>query len=152
MRKIDVLFNTYAESHQNPTNKFIHWICIPLIMFSAIGFLSLIPELSDINWAVIVLAYLVIHVMSMSFPLGIGFGLIGFLMIYLSMHFQDYCVMYSIEPWKAILFIFIAAWIGQFIGHKIEGKKPSFFQDLHFLLIGPLWLLHFIYRKIGIKY
>ena len=50
------------------------------------------------------------------------------------------------------LMIFIVAWIGQFIGHKIEGKKPSFFQDLQFLLIGPAWLLSFIYDKLGIKY
>ena len=48
--------------------------------------------------------------------------------------------------------IFIVSWIGQFIGHKIEGQKPSFFDDLKFLLIGPAWLLSFIYKKIGIKY
>lgn len=36
--------------------------------------------------------------------------------------------------------IFILAWIGQFIGHKIEGKRPSFFKDIQFLLIGPLWV------------
>ena len=48
--------------------------------------------------------------------------------------------------------VFVVAWIGQFIGHKIEGQKPSFFQDLQFLLIGPAWLLSFIYKKIGVKY
>ena len=48
--------------------------------------------------------------------------------------------------------IFILSWIGQFIGHKIEGKKPSFFEDIQFLLIGPAWLLSFIYKKLGIKY
>ena len=44
------------------------------------------------------------------------------------------------------------AWIGQFIGHKIEGEKPSFFEDLQFLLIGPAWLLGAIYQKLGIRY
>ena len=53
--------------------------------------------------------------------------------------------------WKLSLFIFVLSWIGQFIGHKIEGKKPSFFEDLQFLLIGPAWLLSFIYKKIGIR-
>ena len=48
--------------------------------------------------------------------------------------------------------IFIVSWIGQFIGHKIEGVKPSFFEDIQFLLIGPAWLLSFIYNKFGIKY
>ena len=49
------------------------------------------------------------------------------------------------------LLTFIVAWIGQFIGHKIEGKKPAFFKDLQFLLIGPVWLLSFIYNKLNIK-
>ena len=48
--------------------------------------------------------------------------------------------------------IFVLAWIGQFIGHKIEGEKPSFFEDLQFLLIGPDWLLGAIYQKLGIRY
>ena len=56
------------------------------------------------------------------------------------------------ELWKVSLIIFIIAWIGQFIGHKIEGKKPSFFQDIQFLLIGPAWLIGFIYRRFNIKY
>ena len=55
-------------------------------------------------------------------------------------------------PLKTSLIIFVIAWIGQFIGHKIEGKKPSFFEDIQFLLIGPAWLLSFIYNKLGIKY
>lgn len=44
MRKIDQLFAEYAESHQNQTNKFIHWICVPLIFFTIVGFISLIPR------------------------------------------------------------------------------------------------------------
>ena len=50
------------------------------------------------------------------------------------------------------LLIFIIAWVGQFIGHKIEGQKPSFFEDIQFLLIGPAWIISFIYKKMGIKY
>jgi len=56
------------------------------------------------------------------------------------------------EPWQVCLGLFVLAWIGQFIGHKIEGKKPSFFKDVVFLLIGPAWLLHFIYKKLDIAY
>jgi uncharacterized membrane protein YGL010W len=48
------------------------------------------------------------------------------------------------------LFVFVLAWIGQFIGHKIEGKKPSFIKDIQFLLIGPIWLLSDIYNKLKI--
>jgi uncharacterized membrane protein YGL010W len=48
--------------------------------------------------------------------------------------------------------LFVVAWIGQFIGHKIEGKKPSFFEDLRFLLIGPLFVLGFLYRRLKLAY
>ena len=46
--------------------------------------------------------------------------------------------------------LFVLAWVGQFIGHKIEGKKPSFFEDLQFLLVGPVWLLRFVYERMGL--
>jgi len=46
----------------------------------------------------------------------------------------------------------VLAWIGQFIGHMIEGKRPSFFQDLQFLMIGPMWLLSFVYQRLGLRY
>ena len=58
----------------------------------------------------------------------------------------------TIPLWQTALVVFVLAWIGQFIGHSIEGKKPSFFQDVQFLLIGPIWLLGFVYRKLGIPY
>jgi uncharacterized membrane protein YGL010W len=46
--------------------------------------------------------------------------------------------------------VFVVAWVGQFVGHRIEGRKPSFLEDLQFLLVGPAWLLHFVYRGIGV--
>ncbi len=48
--------------------------------------------------------------------------------------------------------IWVAAWIVQFIGHQIEGKKPSFFRDVLFLLVGPVWILAALYRRFGLRY
>lgn len=56
------------------------------------------------------------------------------------------------KSWMIYLALFIITWILQFVGHKIEGKKPSFLKDLQFLLIGPIWLLSFILKKLGIRY
>jgi len=50
------------------------------------------------------------------------------------------------------LAIFVVAWIGQFIGHQIEGRKPSFLDDLRFLLVGPLFVLSFLYRRLHVAY
>ena len=48
--------------------------------------------------------------------------------------------------------VFVAAWIGQFIGHILEGRKPAFLEDVRSLLIGPVWLLADLYRRFGIAY
>ena len=45
--------------------------------------------------------------------------------------------------------VFVVAWIGQFIGHKIEGRRPSFLTDLVYLLVGPLWTLSKLYKRLG---
>lgn len=159
MRKIDNLLSEYGESHQNPTNKLIHWICVPLIFFSLMGLIASIPSgvLSSAfgegsmyaNWAAVVLALALIYYITLSFPLTIGM----FLFALACLFFINQLVLLNIAPlWLVSLGIFVAAWIGQFYGHKVEGKKPSFFKDVQFLMIGPAWLMHFIYKKIGMPY
>ena len=54
--------------------------------------------------------------------------------------------------WGVCLIIFALAWVGHFWGHKVESKKSSFLKDLQFLLIVPLWLLHFVYHRLGWGY
>ena len=78
---------------------------------------------------------------------------LGMTLVTAAMIFIVYGVNLTVAwPWLVWAIVFVVAWIGQFIGHKIEGKKPSFFKDLLFLLIGPLWLLAFIYRRTQIAY
>jgi uncharacterized membrane protein YGL010W len=129
MKTINQWFDEYSESHQNKTNKAIHWVCVPTILFSIIGILAhfsalltaLLLLLSfvfyarlDLVLAVAMAALLVVMAwLIYTLPVGVGFY-IG---------------------------LFVLAWIGQFYGHKIEGKKPSFFKDLQFLLIGPVWCM-----------
>jgi uncharacterized membrane protein YGL010W len=159
MRKIDSLLSEYGESHQNPTNKLIHWICVPLIFFSLMGLIASIPAgmLRSVlgegsmyaNWAAVLLAIALIYYVSLSIPLTVGMLLFALLCLFLI----NRVVLLNIAPlWLVSLGIFVAAWIGQFYGHKVEGKKPSFFKDVQFLMIGPAWLMHFIYKKLGIPY
>lgn len=155
-KTIDTLLGKYGESHQNGTNKFIHWICVPSIMFSLFGLLYAIPFPIErglfTNWAALFLAAALVYYLRLSIPMFLGFVIIGGLMLYgvnaiYAATFGDAKMLALIS-----LTIFVLAWIGQFIGHKIEGKKPSFLEDLQFLLIGPAWLLHFIFKKVGIGY
>ncbi len=159
MRRIDALLAEYGESHQNSTNKAIHWICVPLIFFSVVGLIASIPPgivqrlfgegNPYANWAVIALVLVLVYYVTLSIPLSFGMMLFAALCLYCArlISQSDFAPL-----WMVSLIIFVVAWIGQFYGHKVEGKKPSFFKDIQFLLIGPAWLMHFIYRRIGIPY
>jgi len=154
MKSLQSWLDEYAKSHQNKTNKLIHWICVPAIFFSIVSLLSSVEIDFLIEWLPIEFANLasifsvlaLIFYARLSFSMAIGisiFTLLCYLGIFV-LNSTDYKLSISI-------IIFIIAWIIQFIGHKIEGEKPSFFEDIKFLLIGPAWLLSFIYQKLGIK-
>lgn len=155
MRDVNQWLQEYGASHQNPTNKLIHWICVPLIVLSVIGLIGSIPVpefMSNIsprlNFGSLALLLAILYYAYLSISLAIGMIIFSIILIYV-LHLM---IGLDIDLWKQCLAIFVVAWIVQFIGHEIEGKKPSFLKDLQFLMIGPLWLLSFIYKKIGIKY
>ena len=154
-RTIDRLLVAYGESHQNATNKRIHWVCVPAIVWSIIALLWSIPVPDAVtavpfaNWATLTLAATLIYYLALSPRLAVGFLLFAVASMGVTI---AYTSMTCFPLWAAALIVFVVAWFFQFVGHKIEGKKPSFFEDLQFLLVGPAWLLHFLYRKAGLRY
>ena len=147
MRTLDQWFSEYAVSHQNETNQLIHYICVPAIFFSIVGLLMSIPPgpLTGIfpmyipfleNWAVVVLILVLLFYMRLSISMGIKVLLFAALCIA-----GNYFIAQAAELWMVSVIIFAVAWIGQFYGHKVEGKKPSFLKDIQFLLIGPAWVI-----------
>lgn len=159
MKSADQWFSEYGESHQNHTNKIIHWICVPAIFFSIIGLLAAIPHAfldaffptawqPYVNFGSVLILLGSMFYLVMSFRLFIGLILFSAICVYGAAAVES---SYLPLGWTSFA-IFVVAWIGQFIGHNIEGKKPSFLKDIQFLLIGPAWLMHFLYKKMGLKY
>lgn len=128
-RSLDEWLADYAVSHQHPINKKIHWLCVPTIFASIIGMgMSWQAALTLVALALVMLFYF-----NLSPTLFLAMGM-----------FVLFCLTaVAVLPFgfKFYFAIFVIAWIGQFIGHKLEGKKPSFFEDLQFLLIGPAWVV-----------
>lgn len=141
-RNIDVLLARYAESHRNHTNEIIHFVCIPLIVLSMLGILWAIHPVVAIATTLASLYYYT----KLSRGFAIGMGVMSAMMLGLLSLMPDMTVL------PLSIAIFVVAWIGQFVGHKIEGKKPSFLEDLRFLLIGPLFVLSFLYRRMNLAY
>lgn len=164
MKKIDLLLEEYGSSHKNKTNKFIHWICVPAIFFSIVALIWSIPlgplenlkiyNFQLINWATISLVLVLFYYIKLSPLLTIGMVLFSTICLYMTNLLENLINSGKIEfqLWLIALTIFAVSWIIQFIGHEIEGKKPSFLKDVQFLLIGPAWLMHFIYKKINLSY
>ena len=156
MKTAQEWFDAYGVSHQNATNKLIHWVCIPLIIFSLLGMLMSIPLPFGnyslfFNFASLFLLLALVFYLRLSFTLFFGFLVLGSFIIFLDYKIFTLLNFDGAKMSLLSLGVFVLAWIGQFIGHKIEGAKPSFFEDLQYLLIGPAWLIHFIYKKVGIK-
>ena len=152
MRTFNQWMEEYGVSHQNPTNQLVHKICVPLIMFSVIGFIWCIPtpeifnNVPFLNWATLFI------VCCLGFYLYLNsIMFIGMVIQTLMMSFIAHQIYRTGNLLLVSTVIFVLSWIAQFWGHKVEGKKPSFIQDIVFLLIGPLWVTRFFYNKIGIN-
>jgi uncharacterized membrane protein YGL010W len=141
-RSIDSLLDQYAQSHRDHTNELIHIVCVPVIVFTLLGILWAIHPLV----ALAAVAGSLWYYFNLSRPFALGMLVMSVLMLGVLLAMPPFTVL----PMSIALFV--VAWIGQFIGHKIEGKKPSFFDDLRFLLIGPLFVLSFLYRRLNLAY
>ncbi|MBU6510056.1 MAG: DUF962 domain-containing protein [Gammaproteobacteria bacterium] len=155
MRAIQNWLDEYGASHRTPTNKSIHWVCVPLIVLSIVGLLWAIPvprvwaeHSAFFNWGVGLVIAALLYYYVLAWRLALGMTLVSAAMIVIVYG----VTLSSAWPWLVWAVVFVFAWVGQFIGHKVEGRRPAFFKDLQFLLIGPLWLLAFLYRRLRLAY
>ena len=130
-----------ANRTATTANKAIHWVCVPLITWSLLALLWVASPAAA--YALIGLSF--VYYVSLSFTLAMGMLAVAALMVA------------SLVPWGPALLpvavaVFVAAWVGQFVGHRIEGRRPSFLDDVRFLLVGPAWLLHLACRRLGVPY
>jgi uncharacterized membrane protein YGL010W len=160
-REIDIYFNRYTASHQNPVNKWINWICIPLVVFSLLGVAWVIPfphlnllgkYNGYINWASLLIAF------SIYFYLKIS-PVLSYTMLFMLFVFSFGII--QMDEWQKAggpnlgmicLIILLASFTAQFIGQKIEGKRYSLFNSVKFLFYGPVWLLSLVLKRFNIKY
>lgn len=129
MRSLDSWFQEYSESHQHPVNQQIHYVCVPVIFFSVVGLLF--------PWSLALLLPVSVFYVRLDPQLGGAVSVLALLCWGTQWSLSQ--VGFPLVTVNAAFFVL--AWIGQFVGHRIEGKRPSFLKDLAFLLIGPLWVV-----------
>lgn len=136
------LLDEYAQSHQNRSNKIIHYFCVPIIFWTITAMLWIVKIPVVENLAVIVTVLISLYYLSKDLKIAIQMIIFSLLCLVLNAFLENLGL-----PLLALsITLFVIAWIFQFIGHKIEGKKPSFLKDLQFLLIGPAWIVRQLFK------
>lgn len=155
MRTASEWFEEYSESHSHPVNERLHAVCVPLIVLSILGFLWSLPvpqsfaQISPwLNWATVVAFAVLAYYSVLSIRLAVAVACV-LAILFLALRGLETLPW---PLWVSSLALFAAGWIGQFVGHAIEGRKPSFFKDVQFLLIGPLWLVMRLLAHYRVKY
>jgi uncharacterized membrane protein YGL010W len=155
MRDAATWFDNYSRDHQNPTNQLIHWICVPAITWTVVALVWLIPVPGWLGrpglWAVLAM-FLAFCFYYYRLSRKIGLAMAGAFIVLALVTDTIYNAIGSTGLLRLAIGVFVVAWIGQFIGHSIEGTRPSFFKDVQFLLIGPIWLMSHLYRRLGLAY
>lgn len=147
MRTASEWFELYGESHKNPINKAIHWVCIPMITLSTLGLLQRVPVgVGHLHLGTALLVLSMLFYVRLSWTIAVGMFALGSVGIAINTAIAST----GADLGVVSAAVFFVAWLVQFVGHKIEGKKPSFFQDLQFLLVGPAWLLQAVYARFGV--
>lgn len=140
-RKVDQLLAHYEESHRNPTNEVIHYVAIPLIMLSLVGLLFALHPWVAYAFILASMVYYArlsaVFLLTMAVLSAIALALV-------------HAMGAQVLPISAA--IFVGGWIAQFVGHKIEGRKPSFFEDLQYLWVGPLFVLSKLFTRLGLRW
>lgn len=150
-RPIDRWFASYSDDHRNEANQAIHVFAVPAILWSVIALLWCIPAPGTLFkpgiWAVLPMFAAWLFYQRGSRPLGMGMLAVFVTLSVLTWWLHQ--ALGSAGLLTLAVAVFVLAWIAQFVGHKLEGRKPSFLTDLVYLLIGPAWVLAKLYRRLG---
>jgi uncharacterized membrane protein YGL010W len=123
------LFAEYGSYHADARNRFCHGIGIPLIVLGVMGLASL-ARIGPVNLAVVAAIAVLIYYAVIDLR-GALLSLVAFAVLY---------VIAVRLPWEVSLGAFVLGWVFQLVGHRLEGSKPKFLENLLYLLIGPLYV------------
>lgn len=152
-RPVDRLFDAYSADHRDATNQLLHVLCVPAIVWSLLALVYCIPLGASLPVGSLAAALAVVAVgywLWLSVPLGLGSAAL------MALSWWSVAALHAAFGTTVLATIgaavFIIAWVGQFIGHHIEGRRPSFLTDLVYLMVGPVWVLSKGYRKVSLGY
>lgn len=152
-RSMRAWLDSYSQDHQRSINRLLHWICVPLIVWSILALLWTVPVPASLlrpgAWAILALVLAFAWYWKRSHRLGGALLLALAMLALICAGLFEWLGPQRLRPIAAG--VFVVAWVGQFVGHLFEGRRPSFFTDLAYLLVGPAWLMDKLLNSLGLK-
>lgn len=150
MRNLEQQITQYAAYHRDRRNIATHFVGVPMIVFSVV--LALVPwTIFGINSALIVVAAAAIYYLILDLALGTAMLVFLFFFCYLASVYVNTRVGHAGMVMGMAAFLFIVGWVIQFVGHRFEGMKPAFTDDVMGLVIGPLFIVTEVFFILGLK-
>lgn len=149
MRNLEQQITQYAAYHRDKRNIATHFVGVPMIVFAVI--LALVPwTINGVNVALIALVIAAIYYLFLDLVLGTAMLASLFVGYLLSMYLHARLGSSGTTLALAAV-IFVVGWVIQFLGHKFEGVKPAFTDDVMGLVIGPLFVMTELFFILGMK-
>jgi uncharacterized membrane protein YGL010W len=152
MKPIEQNLTQYAAYHRDRRNIATHFAGVPMIVFAVVLALATIAipvGTLGVTAAAIVCLAASVYYMRQDVVLGLALAVVLFLMCAASSE-----ILARTTPGAALGLagaVFVVGWALQFLGHKFEGMKPAFYDDLMQLLIGPLFVCAEAFFLFGAK-
>ncbi len=152
--RLETWFANYSADHRNTLNQRLHVLCVPLILWAVVALLWCIPVPGTLFGPGAFAALAMFLVWSFYYRHSRALGM-GMLLVFIGFSWGTRWLYFQYGAATLATLaagVFALAWVGQFVGHHFEGRRPSFLTDLTYLLIGPLWVLAKLYRRMGLRY
>ena len=150
MRSLEQQITQYAAYHRDRRNIATHFVGVPMIVFSVV--LALVPwTIAGVNVALIAIGVAAVFYLILDRALGVAMLVFLFAFCYLVAVYFNARVDKTGIVMIAALLLFVVGWAIQFAGHKYEGMKPAFSDDIIGLAIGPLFVMTEVFFALGLK-
>lgn len=162
-RKVDVYFETFDREYRHPLNRLIQYMALPLFSFAVLGLVWMIPfpEIAFLkkygydtflNWGSFFIAGVVYYYLrlapTLSYAMLLTIGVFSFFIVQL-----EYAEQKGGLPVWLVCVILLSISLGAlFLGKSLERITIPFRRFLLLLALGPIWLWHFVFKRLNIPY
>ncbi len=155
MNDTDTWLERYGAHRENLAAPGIYWLSVPLVVLGTVGLLWSLPvppeflEISPLlNWgsAFLMAATVYYFILSLALAIGLLPLIMGIAVFEMWLAQSDYSML------RVSASFVVAGLLGIGFAQRNKRSLAAIVEDLQTIMLGPVWLLSIIYRRLGIPY